>query len=423
MSQARKGRDRQASGVDIPAEWGVRTLGQLGRVVRGGSPRPAGDPRFFNGSYIPWLTVASLTTLPDSQIGVSQTRSCLTEEGAKRSRTLPPETLIIANSGATLGVAKILKIKCCANDGIAALIDQSSGNKAYVCYYINTRTQYLREVVAPGNGQPNLNTALIREIAVPFPPEDEQRAIASVLMDVDALISSIEVLIAKKQSIRQALVQVLLTGRKRLPGFDSPWSTMSLGELGTFIKGRGVKRDDVRKSGVPCIRYGELYTDFTNYTDVARSFVSRDIAATALPIRRGDLLFAGSSETRDEIGKCVAYVGESAAVAGGDIVVLRGSGFNPVFLATLANTPRVASQKARASQGDAVVHISSRALAEVRVEMPLRQEQDAIAEVLVDADREIEASSRRLAKARAIKIGMMQQLLTGRVRLPAEVAS
>lgn len=153
---------------------------------------------------------------------------------------------------------------------------------------------------------------------------------------------------------------------------------------------------------------------------MTRSFVSRDVAATALPILPGDLLFAGSGETRDEIGMCVAYVGEQEAVAGGDILVLRGTDFNPVYLATLANSSALAQQKARAGQGDAVVHISARALAAVTAEIPGRGEQDAVAAVLIDADRELSLLHRRLGKAREQKTGMMQELLTGRTRLPVQ---
>src|SRR5262245_41751916 len=107
----------------IPQAWDVRRLGDLGKVVRGGSPRPAGDPRYFDGSFIPWLTVGSLTNIPTSQLFVTDTSTKLTEEGAKHSRTLQRGTLVIVNSGAkTLGVSKVLSITCCANDGIAALV-------------------------------------------------------------------------------------------------------------------------------------------------------------------------------------------------------------------------------------------------------------------------------------------------------------
>jgi type I restriction enzyme, S subunit len=84
----------------IPDDWVVARLGDLGTVVRGGSPRPAGDPRYFNGDCIPWLTVGSLTNIPTNQLFITDTMTMLTEEGAKRSRTLQHGTLVIANSGA-----------------------------------------------------------------------------------------------------------------------------------------------------------------------------------------------------------------------------------------------------------------------------------------------------------------------------------
>lgn len=281
-----------------------------------------------------------------------------------------------------------------------------------------------QQITARGQGgiRANIGQRDLKSVRVSLPGLAEQRAIAHAIEDASALVATLERQIAKKQAIKQGLMQQLLTGRARLPGFTDAWRATTLGKLGAFLKGRGVKRDDVRPAGVACIRYGELYTEFQNYTATARSFVNPDVAATALPIRSGDLLFAGSGETRGEIGMCVAYVGGVPAVAGGDIVVLRGSGFNAIYLATLTNLPFVASQKARAGQGDAVVHISSRALGEIEVAIPSVAEQDAIAEVIVDADREVDALRLRLGKARAIKLGMLQQLLTGQSRLPVEVA-
>lgn len=294
------------------------------------------------------------------------------------------------------------------------LLHQWIGSHGFAMHVDNVKTH---------TAIPHISPRDIRDFRISFPVDPaEQRRAAGALEDADELIVRIEHLIAKNQAVKQGMMQQLLTGRTRLPGFAGAWMTTTLGELGSFFKGRGVRRDDVRATGVPCIRYGELYTDFVNYTATTRSFVTPEVASTALRIRSGDLLFAGSGETREEIGLCVAYVGDVPAVAGGDIVVLRGSAFNPIYMATLANSPIVARQKARAGQGDAVVHINSRALAAIVVSIPSRAEQDAIAEVLTDADREIESLRVRLTKARDIKNGMMQQLLTGRTRLvPTEI--
>jgi type I restriction enzyme, S subunit len=156
----------------ISNDWEVKRHNEISRVVRGGSPRPAGDPKYFKGSFIPWLTVASLTAISDAQTTVTETEGFLTEEGSKLSRKLEKGTLILANSGATLGVAKILGIQCCANDGIAAFIEweENTIDKLYALYFLNTKTKYFRDVVAPGNGQPNLNTDLIGIEQICFPP-------------------------------------------------------------------------------------------------------------------------------------------------------------------------------------------------------------------------------------------------------------
>ena len=190
-----------------------------------------------------------------------------------------------------------------------------------------------------------------------------------------------------------------------------------MGEIGTFSKGRGIKRDDVTDDGLPCIRYGELYTRYHNYVTTPVSRISPTVAQTALPIQTGDLLFAGSGETAEEIGRCAAYLGNEQAYVGGDTIVLTPSGQDSMYLGHLMNHPLVATQKARFGQGDAIVHISAQNLARVKIVLPPIEEQRAIATVLSDMDVEITTLERRREKAKQIKQGMMQQLLTGRIRL------
>ena len=107
--------------------------------------------------------------IPNNQLFVTGTATKLTEEGAKHSRTLQDGTLVIVNSGAkTLGVSKVLAITCCANDGIAAVVDQHTGEKRFLCYFLNSQIQRLREVVAAGNDQLNLNTGRIAQGGYPL---------------------------------------------------------------------------------------------------------------------------------------------------------------------------------------------------------------------------------------------------------------
>lgn len=258
----------------------------------------------------------------------------------------------------------------------------------------------------------------VRKILLPLPPPAEQRAIAAALADVDALLAALDALIAKKRAVKQATMQQLLTGATRLPGFEGEWERKLLGNIGTFSKGRGIKKDNVTAYGLPCVRYGEIYTHYNNYIKSFFSYIAPEVATQSQFIRKGDILFAGSGETAEEIGKCIAFLGDEEAYAGGDIVIFRPFSQDSLYLAYLLNHPYVAAQKARMGQGDAVVHISARSLAALELHLPPIREQEAIAAVLSDMDAEIEALERRREKTRQIKQGMMQQLLTGRIRLP-----
>lgn len=255
------------------------------------------------------------------------------------------------------------------------------------------------------------------KLQIALPKLDEQRDIATALSDMDALLDGLDRLIAKKRAIKQATMQQLLTRQTRLPGFSGEWVARRLGDLGVFLKGSGVRKDEAQSGALPCIRYGELYT---HHQDVVRSFnsyISQEVAQSATRIRAGDILFAGSGETKEEIGKCAAFISTEEAYAGSDIVILRLSEADPMFMGYCCNTPILASQKASLGQGDAIVHISSKALAGIEVYMPEMAEQIAIATVFNDMDAEITSLETRRTKTRALKQAMMQELLTGRTRL------
>ncbi|WP_442545181.1 restriction endonuclease subunit S [Arthrobacter sp. KN11-1C] len=407
---------------ELSTGWQTRPLGDLGRVVRGGSPRPAGDPRYFNGSFIPWLTVASLTAIPASQIRVSETAGCLTEEGAKRSRTLLPNTLVLANSGATLGVAKILDLQCCANDGIAALIDQHAGNREFICQYLNTRTEYLRDVVAPGNGQPNLNTSLIKDIEVPFPPVPEQEAIAEVLADGDDLITKLVRIIAKKRDVRQGMMQELLTGRSRLPGFTGEWKLLPVADnshLRARIGWQGLTTGEYLTSGEYRLvggtdfKNGHVNWESTAFVDQWRFDQDKNIQLVD-----GDVLI-----TKDgTIGK-VAIVdsmpGPSTLNSGVFVLRPKRDAYDSGFIFWMLRSRVFEEFVAGLSAGSTITHLYQRDLVTLELLVPpMLEEQAAISRILTDADVEIVALERRLESARAVKVGMMQELLTGRTRLP-----
>jgi type I restriction enzyme S subunit len=201
---------------EVPEGWTVKKLGHLSVIVRGGSPRPAGDPRYFDGDHIPWITVGEVTK--DTNVFLETTETMLTKEGASCSRTIKSGTLIITNSGATLGVPKILKITGCANDGIVAFEEVSNKTDIYFLYYfLSSLTNDLRNRLKQGGGQPNLNTDLIKAIAAPFPNKSEQTAIATYLdretAKIDQLVAKVEAAIARLQEYRTALITAAVTGK------------------------------------------------------------------------------------------------------------------------------------------------------------------------------------------------------------------
>lgn len=434
MSAVRAGYKQTEAGV-IPEDWNVKSLGQISDPVRGGSPRPAGDPRFFNGTYIPWLTVAALTNIPESQIVVTETATCLTEEGSLRSRTLLPGTLIIANSGATLGVAKILGVRCCANDGIAALLNIDKNVSAeFLAHYINTKTVYLRDVIATGNGQPNLNTGLIGNFSVPLPAtRKEQEAIAEALSDTDVLIESLEQLLAKKLHLKQGAMQELLTGKKRLPGFIGKWEVKRLGELFTFSGGYSASRDQLSTEGHCYLHYGDIHKATKTFIDAHVEF--QDIPKLDVPLRKisagslledGDVVFVDASEDDEGTSKHVVVLNERNIpfISGLHTIVAKSKTDDLArdYQRYCFQTRAIREQFLFYAVGTKVSGISKTNIAKINLTVPPVPEQEAIAAILVDMDAEIAELESELIKTRALKQGMMQKLLTGEIRLvPANV--
>lgn len=268
------------------------------------------------------------------------------------------------------------------------------------------------DLLVTGGAQPNFGPAHLNKVLVIVPPTiEEQKAIATALSDADELIQSLEKLIAKKRAIKQGAMQELIKHKEG-------WVAMKLGDIGTFSKGAAIKRDESNSGDLPCVRYGEIYTLHNNYIKKYYSFISLEIAKKSKRIKKGDLLFAGSGETKEDIGKCVAYIGDDEVYAGGDIVILSPKKINSLFFGYYLNTPEIIKQKASKGQGDAIVHIGANSLQEILINIPENyEEQTAIASTLSDMDLEITTLEAKMEKYKKIKQGMMQNLLTGKIRL------
>jgi type I restriction enzyme S subunit len=188
----------------------------IANVVRGASPRPAGDPRYFGGDTVPWVTVAEITK--DDAVSLTATESFLTQEGAAHSNLFRNGTLIYSNSGATLGVPKILRIDACANDGVVAFLNLDRLVHAeFLYYYLSSITDSIREKVKQGSGQPNLNTDIVKDLRFGLPPLKEQQQIVQRIAELkdqfDSLTAEAQRAIDLLQERRTALISAAVTGK------------------------------------------------------------------------------------------------------------------------------------------------------------------------------------------------------------------
>jgi type I restriction enzyme S subunit len=169
------------------------------------------------------------------------------------------------------------------------------------------------------------------------------------------------------------------------------WEVKSLENIGLFKKGKNIPKKDLISEGVPCVLYGEIYTEYNFTSNKLNSFIPHAIAQQSTSINKGDILFAGSGETAEEIGKCFTYLGDEKACAGGDINIFCPLNDDSTFLGYLLNSVQVNKQKSNLGQGSSVVHIYSSSLKTILIPLPLLPEQQAIASALNDVDALITA--------------------------------
>lgn len=234
---------------------------------------------------------------------------------------------------------------------------------------------------------------------LPLPPKEEQRRIGKALQDADDLIATLERLIAKKQAIKQGMMQQLLTGRTRLPGFNAAWRSRSLGELLSYEQPSRylVSSTDYTRAGTPVLTAGKT---FVLGRTTERHGIFEDV-----PV----IIF-------DDFTTASKYV---------DFPFKAKSSAMKMLSARDGGNLRYIFERMQLIDFAAVDH-KRRWIAEfskIEINVPDKDEQDAVVVVLEDFDAEIDLLKHRLAQARAIKTGMMQQLLTGRVRLPAEASA
>lgn len=274
--------------------------------------------------------------------------------------------------------------------------------------------EYSRAVASLGV-QANIGRTDILSGIIPLPPLPEQRAIAEALSDADDLIQSLEKLIAKKRAIKLATMQQLLTGKTRLLGYTGEWEKKRLGYIAAFFKGTGLAKSELNVDGNrQCIHYGELFTKYPAKIETVLSRTNNE--GSYLYSEADDILMPSSDVTPNGLATA-SCLKQSGIILGGDILIIRLStdGASGEFIANMIRNSY--SQIMQLVSGIAVYHLYAKDMKSFEFNAPNIEEQTAISAILSTMDSEITFHERKLKKTKLIKKGMMQQLLTGRIRL------
>lgn len=397
----------------IPKEWKAISLSQTAkRISRGASPRPIDNPVWFDSrSSVGWVRISDVT---HSGRYLFDTTQRLSEEGVRRSRPVPSGSLIMSIC-ATVGRPIETRIDTCIHDGFV-VFDQPLIDQSYL-YHVLAALEPTWSQHGQTGSQMNLNTGLINSCLIPLPASEiEQRAIATALSDMDALLDGLDRLFAKKHAIKQATMQQLLTGQTRLPGFSGAWEIKRLGDLADIRSGGTPSTGDAAAwdGAVPwctptdiSLLEGRKYLTTTNRTITEHGL--RNSSAELLPVNSIVMT------SRATIGECAINTVPMATNQGFKNLVP----FDFVDMEFLYYLLCIQTQGlVGLSAGSTFLEIGKTQIRQYEVRLPsTKDEQIAIASILSDMDTEIAALEIRHTKTRALKQAMMQELLTGRTRL------
>ena len=443
----------------IPDDWEVKRLGDSVDILRGGSPRPIENYLTTNADGINWIKIGDVK--PNDKY-IRKTEEKIIPEGKSRSREVKKGDFILSNS-MSFGRPYILAIDGCIHDGWLTIQKYAETFDKEFLYYLLGSDEVFNQYVqmAAGSSVQNLNKDKVTDLQLKIPPLPEQQRIAKALSDVDALISTTEKLIQKKKNIKQGAMQNLLTGKKRLPGFGDKQTDLFVPN-GTHTKEvKDVSPEQIRLSAkMKQTELGEIpedwevkninkectikarigwqglksteYLDSGDYilitgTDFDSGFINWNSCSYVtkwrfdqdknIQIKQGDVLI-----TKDgTIGK-VAFLNEipMQGTLNSGVFVIRPKNpdkMDSVFLSLIFKSFWFDAFLEQITSGSTIVHLYQKDFVKFNFPLPSKEEQTAIANVLSSMDKEIETLNTKLEKYRNLKTAMMQQLLTGKIRL------
>lgn len=397
----------------IPEDWEVKSVKDFSNIVTGATPS-TDNPNYWGGN-IRWMSSGEL----NNKI-IYDVIGRITQDGYNSASThmLPVDCVLIglAGQGKTRGTAAINKVPLCTNQSIGAILPCNTVNPHYLYHFIDNQYLNLRALSSGDGGRGGLSKTLLLNFKIILPLHiSEQERIAEALSDVDALIKELDALIEKKRMVLKATMQDLLTARRRLPGFSDPWQEVKLGELVNMNSG-----------GTPSTSNHSYYSGiipFLSISDISsagkflyktQKHISDDavLNSSARVFPKDTLLISMYAS----IGKCIISkidVAISQAILG---FVPKKNDFNTDYLyyTLLFNNKELISSGQTGTQSN----LNKRIVQNFSVSIPSDiAEQTAISDIFSDMDAEIAGLEKKKEKYTSIRQGMMQQLLTGKIRL------
>ena len=394
----------------MPEEWEEKFIKDISSDIYAGATPETKVPEYWKNGTIPWLASGEI-----HKRRICQTEKSITEKGYLSSSTkmLPENCVLIAlaGQGKTRGTVAVNKIPLCTNQSIAAIIPNNCYYQ-YLYYFLDIRYNNLREISSGDGTRGGLNLNLISNYPVTLPPLPEQQKIADVLTTQDRVIELKEQLLTQKQQQKKYLMQQLLTGKKRLPGFNGEWRRIKLGDFIQEIDERTICNNQheilsVTKNGI--VRQSEHF----NKQIASENNIGYKV------IRKGNLAFSTMNlwmGSLDVLSSC-----DVGIVSPAYKVFKLNKKFITVDFAKnfMKSSEMVCLYKSKSEQGASIVrrNLDLKALLDTEVFLPYTSEQNAIADVLSTADREIDLLRQSIEAEKQKKKALMQLLLTGIVRV------
>ncbi|MFC4558375.1 restriction endonuclease subunit S [Virgibacillus kekensis] len=399
-------------------EWDTFKIKEISESITAGATPSTKIPDFWDGD-IPWMSSGEI-----NKREVFNTDRKITVKGFKATSTkmIPKESILIAlaGQGKTRATVAINKIELCTNQSIAAIIPNKKINHKFLFYNLDNRYSEIRRLSTGDGGRGGLNLKIIGSIKVDIPPLKEQQKIADILSTWDKAIELKVQLIEQKKEQKKGLMQKLLTGEVRLPGLDGEWEEVKLGDIGKTYNGLSGKTKDDFGSGKPYIQYKMIFDDFKiNLNHVG--YVNVEEGENQNRAKYGDVFFTTSSEVAAEVGMSSVLLDEYDELYLNSFCF--GFRFNdtqtliPEFAQYLFRSSVFRKHTLRLAQGSTRFNLSKKEIMKIKMQIPSLNEQQKIADVLNAVSREVELLSKEVKVLKKQKKGLMQLLLTGKVRV------